>query len=79
MIESDTRNQESNAAQITVKEAAGDCEVTESTDKWEGPFPEYDKYGNLTGCSYVRCRDCGREILTGRKEFASHRDNCRFD
>jgi len=79
MIGSDAQNQESNAAELTVKEAAGDCEVIESGDRWKGPFPEYDKYGCLTGCSYVRCRDCGREVLTGRKEFATHRDGCRFD
>jgi len=55
------------------------CEVIETSDVWKGPFPEYDKYGSLTGCSYVRCRDCGREVLTGRKDFASHRDGCRFE
>lgn len=65
-------------SEITVKEAAGDCEVTESDDVWEGPFPEYNKYGGLTGCSYVRCRDCGIEQLTGRKDFATHRDGCKF-
>jgi hypothetical protein len=54
------------------------CEVTTTNDPWEGPFPEYNKYGGLTGCSYVRCRDCGRETLTGRKDITSHRDGCRF-
>lgn len=56
-----------------------DCDVIEANDPWKGPFPEYTKYGTLTGCSYVRCRDCGREVLTGRKEFATHRDGCRFN
>jgi len=79
MSTNETPTQESNAAELTVKEAAGDCEVTHTDDVYEGPFPEYDKYGNPTGCSYVRCRDCGREILTGRKDFATHRDGCRFD
>lgn len=79
MSKSETHHQESNAAELTVKEAAGDCEVTKTDDVYEGPFPEYDKYGNLTGCSYVRCRDCGIEPLTGRKEFVSHREGCRFD
>ncbi|WP_211338425.1 hypothetical protein [Haloterrigena salifodinae] len=65
-------------SEITVKEAAGDCEVIETSDKWEGPFPEYDKYGTLTGSSYVRCQDCGREILSGRKDFASHRGGCAY-
>lgn len=78
MSTNDTRNQESAAAELTVKEVAGDCETIETDDEWEGPFPEYDKYGNLTGCSYVRCNSCGIEVLTGRKDFASHRDRCRF-
>jgi len=56
------------------------AEILESddVDPFEGPFPEYDKYGALTGCSYVRCRDCGREALTGRKEYVTHRDGCQF-
>lgn len=66
-------------SETTVLEAAGDCEVTTTDDKWEGPFPERTKYGGLTGASYVRCTSCGREILTGRKEFATHRDDCRFE
>ncbi|ELY66732.1 hypothetical protein [Natronococcus jeotgali] len=64
----------------TARETLDDSEILESedVDPWKGPFPEYNKYGGLTGFSYVRCRDCGREVLTGRKEFTSHRDGCRF-
>lgn len=79
MSTNDTRNQESNAAELTVLEAAGDCEVIETDEKWSGPFPEYDKYGNPTGSSYVRCNDCSREILTGRKDFATHKEGCKFE
>lgn len=55
---------------MSVHEAAGDCEVIETNNVFEGPFPEYDAYGNLTASSYVTCRDCGREILTGRNALA---------
>lgn len=65
--------------QTTVKEAAGDCEITTTNDQWGGPFPEYDRYGHPTGCSVVRCTSYGREILSGRKEFATHRDGCEFE
>lgn len=43
---------------------------------WEGPFPEYDRYGNPTGERYVRCRSCRIEVLEGDEENASHRDGC---
>jgi len=56
------------------------CEVSKTTDVWEGPFPEYDKYGQPTGAEYYRCRDCGREVLEGiDREHVSHRDGCRFE
>ncbi|NKE37521.1 hypothetical protein GWG54_17250 [Natronococcus sp. JC468] len=50
---------------ITVHEAADDTEILESgeSDPWDGPFPEYDCYGQLTGERYFRCRSCGREVL----------------
>ena len=28
-----------------------------------GPIQEVDKHGRLTGASYYRCRDCGREAM----------------
>jgi len=78
MIESETRSQERTA--ITVREAAEDCEVTRTSDVWNGPIVEYDKYGNPTGSKFYRCRDCGREILEGfDKSNVSHQDGCRFD
>lgn len=46
---------------------------------WEGPFTEYDKYGQPTGHAYARCRGCGVEVLTGSKENAAHRDGCPRD
>ncbi|WP_255681503.1 hypothetical protein [Natrinema sp. SYSU A 869] len=64
---------------VSVREVATDAEVLEDeSDPWEGPFPEVDKYDHPTGEDYVRCWDCGREILTERKEYATHKEGCRF-
>ena len=41
---------------------------------WAGPFTEYDKYGEPTGAKYVRCRDCGVEVLAHGKDNV---DDCR--
>ncbi len=38
MSTNDTPTQESNAAELTVLEAAGDCEVSETDEKYAGPF-----------------------------------------
>lgn len=63
--------------EITVLEAAGDCEVTTTTDVWDGPHLEYDRYGEPTGVRYYRCRDCGREVHEDiNRERVSHRDGC---
>ncbi|ELY84289.1 DUF7389 domain-containing protein, partial [Natrinema gari] len=86
MTEYDTKAEERTDDSIatdggtTGRGAAEGAEILEddNIDPWKGPFPEYDKYGNTTGCSYVRCRDCGREALSGRKEFVSPRDGCSF-
>ena len=52
----------------------------EPADPWNGPFDEYDKYGHPTGSSYVRCRDCGVEVVTSTDtETVTHRDGCRFE
>ncbi|MFC6764182.1 hypothetical protein [Natrinema soli] len=65
---------------VTVREAVEDAELLEDdADPWKGPFAEYDKYGQLTDAKFYRCRDCAREVVTGRKEFATHREGCRFD
>ncbi|WP_306060478.1 hypothetical protein [Natronococcus wangiae] len=50
----------------------------DESDPWEGPFPEFDKYGMPTGTEYVRCRECGREVLSNRTEFVTHRESCQF-
>ncbi|APX98269.1 hypothetical protein SAMN05421809_3045 [Natronorubrum daqingense] len=68
---------ESAGEQTTVQEAAGDCEVTTTNDVWSGPHLEYDKYGQLTGAKYFRCRDCGREVHESiDKEQVTHRSGC---
>jgi hypothetical protein len=55
-------------------------EVTKTTDTFEGPFPEFDKYGNPTGAYYKRCNGCGVEVLEDTPETAvAHRDGCRFE
>lgn len=43
---------------------------------WKGPFPEYNRYGEPTGARYVRCSECGVEVLAGDTEHASHRAGC---
>jgi hypothetical protein len=57
---------------------AGDGEIIDENAPatWEGPFTEYDKYGEPTGERYVRCSGCGVEVLTGGEENAPHRDGC---
>jgi len=37
--------------------------VDEDADRVEGPFPEFNKYGNYTGHEYYRCGDCGTEAM----------------
>lgn len=67
---------------LTVREAADGAEILEDdeSDPWEGPFPETDKYGELTGERYYRCRSCGREALESiGRDAVGHRDGCRFE
>jgi predicted nucleic acid-binding Zn finger protein len=45
-------------------------------DQWEGPFAEYDQYGELTGAEYVRCRDCGHEVIVGHEDDTTHAAGC---
>jgi len=49
---------------------------TTLTIDWNGPFSERNAYGTLTGYTYVRCPDCGVEVLTGRREHVTHRPEC---
>ena len=44
---------------------------------WEGPFTERDRYGEYTGASYVRCADCGIEVVVGDTDRAAHREGCQ--
>jgi hypothetical protein len=43
---------------------------------WSDPKPETDKYGKPTGDHYVRCEECGVEVLTALSDCASHREGC---
>jgi hypothetical protein len=36
---------------------------TVRTHEFEGPFPEFDRYGQFTGGRYFRCRRCSREVI----------------
>lgn len=48
----------------------------DDTDPWNGPFTEYDRYGQPTGARYVRCRDCGVEVIVGGAGPGVHADDC---
>jgi hypothetical protein len=37
---------------------------------------EVDKYGQPTGDHYVRCQECGIEVLTALTDYATHRGEC---
>jgi len=55
------------------------CEVYETPDTWSGPHLETDKYGELTGAKFYRCRGCGREVHESiDRDLVTHRDGCRF-
>jgi hypothetical protein len=47
--------------------------------EWVGPFTEYDKYGEPTGRMFVRCPECGVEVLESDTATAPHRPACRVD
>lgn len=47
--------------------------------EWVGPFTEFDRYGEPTGARFVRCPECGVEVLDDERATASHRPACRFD
>jgi hypothetical protein len=46
---------------------------------WSDPQVEIDQYGSPTGDHYVRCTDCGVEVLVSLTDCASHREECRHD
>lgn len=69
-----------NAPGPVVATSDGGVEVLDDADAdpWTGPFAEYDKYGELTGARYYRCRDCGVEVHEDiDREHVRHRDGCR--
>jgi hypothetical protein len=37
---------------------------------------EIDEYGQPTGDHYVRCEECGVEVLTALSDCATHREGC---
>ena len=43
---------------------------------WSDPMAEVDKYGQPTGDHYVRCEECGVEVLTALSDCATHREGC---
>jgi hypothetical protein len=50
-----------------------------SADAWSGPHTEYNRYGQPTGHEYVRCRDCGVEVLADARKAATHRAGCSHE
>ncbi|OYR52922.1 hypothetical protein DJ74_00325 [Halorubrum sp. Ea8] len=46
------------------------------SDQWVGPFTEPSPYGGTTGYTYLRCRECGIEVLTDSRTHATHRAGC---
>lgn len=49
---------------------------SDTSDTWSGPHTEYNQYGEPTGHEYVRCRDCGVEVIDARRDDATHRGDC---
>jgi hypothetical protein len=58
----------------TGKEISDDTNTAASI--WSDPMAEVDKYGQPTGDHYVRCEECGIEVLTALSDCASHREEC---
>jgi len=50
--------------------------VDEAGAEWKGPFTEYGPRGEPTSEKYVRCSECGVEMLADAIEHATHRDRC---
>lgn len=49
---------------------------TDEAPTWSEPRDEHDKHGRRTGARYVRCLDCGVEVLVRGQDNATHRDGC---
>ena len=52
--------------------------TTPPTIEWDGPFVETDADGDPTGYRYVRCPECGIEVLTTGRAHATHRSGCPY-
>jgi len=65
-----------------VEVAAGDgAELIDADEpaEWDGPHREYDRYGRPTGEEFVRCPECGIEVLEQHTDRATHADGCGFE
>jgi len=46
-------------------------------DVWSRPLVETDRHGEPTGFEFVRCLDCGAEVLEQHRDDATHKPGCR--
>lgn len=44
---------------------------------WSRPIVETDRHGDPTGETFVRCLDCGAEVLEQHTDDATHKPGCR--
>ena len=57
-----------------------DAEIIDpEPDKWDGPHREFDRYGRPTGEEYLRCPECGVEVLEQHVDRVTHADGCGFE
>lgn len=61
---------------VVGREANAELVDADAPATWKGPFTEYDRYGEPTGATYVRCSECGVEVLEDETAHATHRDGC---
>jgi len=54
----------------------GDERDRVNRDLWSAPRPEVDQYGRPTGAYYVKCFECGVEVLQGQQGRNVHREGC---
>jgi hypothetical protein len=62
---------------VTDGGVAVDDTAADDGDVWSRPFVETDRHGDATGFEYVRCRDCGAEVLKEHTDDATHKPGCR--
>lgn len=51
--------------------------VDDDGDVWSRPVVEHDARGDRTGFKFVRCLDCGAEVLKQHTDNATHKPGCR--